>query len=202
MAGDVEICSNALLMLGQKPIASFNEANQPANLNTAKLCGALYPQIKRAILRRHPWNCAVKRVQLSPDATPPAFGYTYRFLKPADWLRTLEIGDNGNLVNRPQFRDESGYLLSDERFCPLVYIAEVQAETFDALLTDVMTAAVAFRLAYPITKSTTVEEAKLKELQGFMREARAVDGQDEPPDTFGDLRLLTSRFGNSTPGFG
>lgn len=200
MATDIEICSNALMLLGDKPIASFDEGGAPAALTRARLCGALYPQVKRAILRRHPWNCAVKRVQLSPDSEAPAFGYTYRFLKPGDWLRTLEIGDGGRLVNRPDFRDESGYLLSDERFCPLVYIADVPAATFDALLTDVMTMAMAFRLAYPITKSSTVEDAKLKELQGFMREARAVDGQDEPPDTFGDLRLIGARLGGSSLG--
>ncbi len=194
MATDVQICSNALLMLGSKPIASFDEAAAPSGIKTALLCGALYPQVKRAILRRHTWNCAIRRVQLSPDVTPPPFGYTYRFQKPGDWLRTLEVGNRKN-SERLEFRDEGGYFVTDEGVFPLVYLADTPEGAFDALLTDVMTMAMAFRLAYPVTASTSVEDAKLRELQGFMQEARAIDGQDDPPDTFGDLRLLRARFG-------
>ncbi|MEO7199591.1 MAG: hypothetical protein ABIY56_05175 [Dokdonella sp.] len=192
MASDIDICSNALLMLGSKPIASFDESSAPANLDRARLCANLYPTVKLSVLRSHPWNCAIARVQLSPDSTPPAFGFTNRFLLPGDWLRTLAVGDGYRIT----YRSEGRYLLSDESVFPLVYLRDAPEGDFDALLTQAMTLAMAVRLAYPITESSAVEQARYSELQALMKTARAVDGQDDPPETLGDSVLLTSRFGN------
>jgi len=193
-ANDVSICSNALLSLGAKPIASFDEASYEPNLDRAKLCAGIYPGLKKSILRGHPWNCAVKRVQLSPDAVAPVFGFRSRFLLPGDWLRTLAVGDERN-GQRITYRSEGRYLLSDEVVFPLVYIADVPESEWDSLLVDVMTAAMAVRLAYPITTSGSMVELKTAELRNLMDKARAVDGQDDPPETLGDFPLLAARAG-------
>ncbi len=193
MASSIDICSNALLMLGSKPIASFDEGSAPANLDRGRLCSNLYPMMKLALLRSHPWNCAVTRVQLSPDATPPAFGFRNRFLLPGNWLRTLEVGDGYALT----YRSEGRYLLCDEAVFPLVYLRDVPETDFDSMLVEAMTLAMAMRLAYAITASSAVEQARYSEFQALMKRVRAVDGQDDPPQTFGDMRLLTSRFGNN-----
>jgi len=194
MSDPITICSNALMMLGAKPIASFNEADTGgSNLDRAKLCQSLYPEMRKALLRGHYWNCCARRVLLSPDAVPPAFGFGYRFLLPGDWLRTWGVGDR-NGRDRVNYRSEGRYLLADQPVLPLLYGANAPEEEWDSLLVDVMTKAMAFRLAYPITASTSVEEAKGLELRNILREARAVDGQDDPPETLGDLPLLTARF--------
>ncbi|HET7663890.1 MAG TPA: hypothetical protein VFK31_09655 [Rhodanobacteraceae bacterium] len=195
----VMICSDALLMLGSKPIASFSEASDPSNLDRARLCANLYPMVKLAILRSHPWNCATKRVQLSPDATPPAFGYTYRFALPGDWLRTLSVGDGVQL----DYRSEGRFLLCNERVFPLTYLANIPETEWDTLLIQAVTLAMSVRLAYPITASTSLEQLRYQELQRTMQEARAVDGQDNPPETLGGLGpLLASRFGARSFGMG
>ena len=54
------------------------------------------------MLRAHPWNCAIKRVILSPDVEMPAFGYTYQFTLPADWIRTLSVGEYGEEIDRSE----------------------------------------------------------------------------------------------------
>src|SRR5690348_6919352 len=93
MATDVSICSNALLMLGDSSIADFNEDN-----DRARLASNLFPQVRDAVLRLHPWNCAVKRTVLAPDATTPpevAIDWTYQFTLPDDWVRTLQVGAYG-----------------------------------------------------------------------------------------------------------
>ncbi len=195
MTNPVEICSNALMILGAKPIASFNEAEgMGSNLDRAKLASNLYPQVRTAILRGHYWNCTARRVLLSPDATAPAFGYANRFMLPGDWLRTWAVGDERNR-QRVAYRTEGRYLLSDDVVLPLLSGADTSEEQWDPLLVDVMTAAMAARMAYPITASTSVEEMRQRELQALLREARAVDGMDDPPETMGDFPLLRSRFG-------
>jgi len=195
MTDPIKICSNALMMLGAKPIASFNESEGAgSNLDRARLCESLYPETRKALLRGHYWNCTARRVLLSPDAIAPAFGYAYRFMQPGDWLRTWGVGDP-NTRQRIDYRSEGRYLLADEPVLPLLYGADVPEEDWDSLLVDVMTKAMAYRLAYPITASTSVEEAKGLELRNVLREARATDGQDDPPETFGDFPLLRSRRG-------
>lgn len=191
-ANPVSICSNALLSLGADPISSFDEANGDVELDRAKLCANLYPRLRLGVLRSHPWNCAIRRVQLSPDSQPPVFGYANRFLLPGDWLRTLGVGDRGDRVD---FRAEGRYLLSDAIVFPLLYIADVDENQWDSLLVDAMTAAVAARLAYPITRSASMVEVKTAELRQLMQQARTVDGQDDPPETLGDFPLMRSRLG-------
>jgi hypothetical protein len=67
MATDVSICSNALLRLGAAPINSFEEADElGSNIQQVRLAGNLWPTVRKAILRAHPWNCATTRVLLSP----------------------------------------------------------------------------------------------------------------------------------------
>lgn len=191
---DVKICSNALLMLGAAPIASFNEGSGfGANLDRAKLCAELYPPTRKKVLRSHYWNCCVKRVQLSPDTTPPPFGYANRFLLPGDWLRTVNAGDERNR-QRIDYRSEGRYLLSDEVVFPLTYLAETPEQEWDSLLVDVMTMTMAWRMAYAITKSTSVEQLRAAELDQLLKQARAIDGQDDPPETAGNFPLLQSRF--------
>ena len=89
-ATEVSICSNALLMLGGQPINDLSE-----NSDRARLASNLWPAVRNYVLRRHPWNCAVKRVALAPDLTPPAFDWAFQFTLPPDFMRVLAVGEAG-----------------------------------------------------------------------------------------------------------
>jgi hypothetical protein len=71
-ASRVSICSNALLLLGGKTINALDEDN-----DRARLASNLFEPVRNYVLRRHPWNCAVKRVTLSPDVDTPAFDWAF-----------------------------------------------------------------------------------------------------------------------------
>ena len=186
MATEVSICSNALVLLGDQPISAFSEDKA-----SALAASNLWPGTRNAMLRAHPWNCCVKRVVLSPDATAPAFGYSYAFTRPSDWIRTLAVGRDGEEVD---YKTEGGKFLCDESTLYLRYIfRNTDPATWDELLVEAMTLAMAAKLAYPITKSTSLADEMNAQLRDFMKTARAVDGQDDPPDTVGDFPLLAAR---------
>lgn len=192
MATDVSICSNALLLLGDIPIASLNP---PDPTDAGTLCGNLYPQVRDWVLRQHSWNCAVKRVILAPDVAPPAFDYSFQFSIPDDWMRTLQVGQRDEGVD---YQQEGRKILCDESVFYLVYVFKNTTEaTYDSLLVQTLTIAMKAALAYPITKSTSMMEACMQELQGVLKQARSVDGLDNPPDTFGDFRLFNVGFQSS-----
>lgn len=186
MTTSVSIASNALLMLGAQPINDFNE-----DADRARLASNLYAPARDLLLRSHPWNCAIKRVILSPDADAPAFGYSYQFTLPGDWLRTLSVGDYGEEID---FRTEGRKLLADDSVLKLRYIfRNDQESTWDTMLIDAMTKTMSATMAYAITQSTSKEELEFKKLEMALKQARAVDGQDDPPETLGDFRLLAAR---------
>lgn len=186
----VSICSNALLMLGAQTINSFSDADA---LDRAKLCSNLYGDERNNLLRAHPWNCAVKRLILSPDATVPAFGYAQQFELPSDCLRVLDVGEGGCQID---YRIEGRRIQANTTVLELRYLFANEVEsTWDDALVHLVTLAMAARLAYPITQSTSMEQSRLQEFQQALRMAKAVDGQEEPPQTLGDFPLYQARFG-------
>lgn len=183
----IDICSNALLDLGAQSINSFDDDSP-----RAVLCKQFYAQERDKILRIHPWNCAVKRVILSPDATPPVFDYSHLFPLPADWLRTLSVGEYRREID---YRVESDCILANTNVLPLRYIwRNEDVSTWDASLINIVTLAMAARMAYAITQSASMKDALYQQLAMELKQARAVDGQEDPPETFGDFPLYNSRF--------
>lgn len=192
---DISICSNALLMLGDPPISSFTEGSDPNNIRRAQLVGNLWPQVRDNVLRAKTWNCAKKRVLLSSEATAPAFGFSARFLKPGDWLRTIQVGYD---YEQWQFRDENGFILCSSSALPLQYVFRNEvAASYDAMLVDVLSLAMAARICYAITKSAAQQKNQVDMLREAWIRAGAVDGQDDGPEDIGSFDLLSARLGGS-----
>lgn len=182
----VQICSNALLLVGDQPINSFSDNN-----DRTRLVSNLWANARDAVLRSHPWNCAVKRVALSPDVATPAFEWSQQFTLPPDCLRILSIGEEGET---PAYAIESGKILCDENPLNLRYVwRNTDVTTWDALLAEAMTAHMAMTCAYPITKSAAQQDEMIKLYRFKLQQARSVDGQEQPPEQFGDFPLMNAR---------
>lgn len=193
MTTPVSICSNALLMLGDNPIADFDEGT-----DRALLAANLWPTARDYVLRRHPWNCAIARVVLSPDVTAPAFDFSYQFTLPSDWMRTLSVGQEGE---QPRYRIEGRKILMDSNVCKLRYVFRNEnPATWDAMLVMAMTRVMRALFAYPIGQSASLEQLIETELQMYLRESRTVDGQEDEPEAFDQSPLYDARF-SSTGGY-
>lgn len=189
MTTAVSICSNALMMLGKSPIASLQEDN-----DRAKYCANLYPSLRDSLLRKHFWNCAIKRVLLSPDAVAPAYGYTAQFPLPSDFLRLMEVGRPGAFI--ADFQLENRMILANATALPLRYVWRNDVEdNWDVGLVETATAMMAALLAFPLVQSTSLRDSLLETATKTLREAQAIDGQENPSDTFGDeFPLLSGRY--------
>lgn len=184
----VQICSNALLLLGAQTINSFDDES-----DRATLVANLWPNALEAVLRSHPWNCAIKRVALAPDASAPAFDYSYQYTLPGDCLRVLSIGEKGE---NPEFEVEGRKILSDDSSLKVRYLYRNEdIPTWDALLVQAAEAYMAMTCAYPVTKSASQQDVMTKLWQFKLQQARTVDGEENPPEEFGDYPLLSARRG-------
>jgi len=183
---DISICSNALLRLGDAPISSFNESN-----DRSRLARNTYLSMRDAVLARHPWNCATRRVVLSPDATAPAFDWEARFLLPADCLRILSVGERGE---GDDYEVEDGYILMDGDTCRLRYVYRAPEAKWDPLLVESMTEAMRRVFAYPLTGGQNMEATIFQIADEIVRAARAVDGQENPPEMLGNEGMFSAGF--------
>lgn len=191
-ATGVSICSAALLQLGKAPINDFLEAG-----DLARLCSNLYPQERDSLLRENDWNCAKKRAVLAPLAEVPSFGWAKQFALPEDFLRLISIGDRWiNSPNCTRFKIEGRAILASGDILPIEYIFRNEIEsTWDSKLIELMTARMLWKLAYPVTQSTTLRDELKSEYERMGRAARAIDSQENPSDALSDdFSLLTGRM--------
>jgi hypothetical protein len=189
MTTAVSICSNALMMLGKAPIASLTDES-----DRAQYCANLYPMLRDSLLRKHFWNCAIKRVLLSPLSEVPAYGYSAQFQLPGDFLRLYEVGKPNAFIT--DFQLENRMILANVTALPLRYVWRNDNEdNWDAGLVQVATQTMAALLAYPITQSASLRESMMATAKEVLREARSIDAQENPSDTMGDeFQLISGRY--------
>lgn len=183
----VELVNNALVELGEPNlITSIDEATRAAVLAKQK-----YPSVRDAVLRAYPWNCAVKRQALAPEAETPVYGWTYKFRLPSDCLRVLgfELSDD-------EFAVEGRFVVADTNVLKMKFIQQVTDVTqFDALLCEAISSRLAHSLAYAITQSASMREACWENYKAKLREARSIDAQESMPQSTEASEWVEARQG-------
>src|SRR5690606_7797987 len=105
----VSICNMALGELGINAITSLDQATADA-----RLCNRFYEQTRDEVLRAHPWNFAIKRVNLSAISTAPVFGWLYQYQLPSDYLRLIQLNGWEEDEQADRWEIEADKLLTDE----------------------------------------------------------------------------------------
>ncbi len=176
MAAETDIINAGLILLGELPIVSTSD-----NRKAARLAALRYPQVRDAVLRAHPWNCAVKRGSESAAASPaPAFGWTKAFNVPADFLRLVRLEDH-----RQDYAYENGQILTDNASIKFLYIFQLtDVNKMDALLRETIAARLAADSALALAKSGSLTALLWKQYETKLGEARSIDAQENPTQEF------------------
>ncbi len=186
---ETDIANSALLKLGSRMITSLLDIDS----DQARIMNHLYPQVRDAVLRIHPWNCAKERVQLSELADSPEFGYAHQYQLPSDSLRVLTVNeipvtridlsdtaDTVIFVGPVRYKIEGRILLTDDTSVKITYIKRVtDPSQYDSLLFDLIATRLAAEAAYAITRKLDVERQKWEEYRGKLPDSRTVDGMEE-----------------------
>ncbi len=88
MADKLNIANQALKLISARRITDF--ADDTAEGEAVR---EFYETSKRAVLAAYPWRLARERASLPADATAPAWGYTYQYSLPHDFLAIAQIQD-------------------------------------------------------------------------------------------------------------
>ena len=176
---------------------------------TEELLSRWYDQVRRKVLREHPWNFAAKRTILAASGTAPDFGYTAAYPVPTDFIRLLTIQDtNGNDIQGQEY----GFEFVGTQRCVVTnaeggqlrvrYVYDItDVSKFDPLFIQLFAHELAMAIAYKITESNgNVERlGQLAKMAAGM--AKSIDGQENPPKLITRSKGINSRrnlMGNRT----
>jgi hypothetical protein len=182
----VGICNIALTSLGANTITSLSDGTAEA-----VLCDAVWDNARRAVLRMHPWNFALKRIELAAEVGIPVFDYTKSYPLPADALRVIQVFQN------PDYRLEGKRIVTNASTCFVKYIYDNQdIGSWDDNFKDLMAARVRMDLAFGITRSNTAVTTANALFVEKLRVAKGIDASEDMTEPFGhfDNSLVEVRF--------
>ena len=176
MSSEIDICNNALAVLGETLIASLTEDNK-----AARLCNLQYAPTRDTIFRSYPWHCLQKRALLARSFTDPLWGYNYQYALPSDCLKVLELEEHNDNTT-VEYSVEGRFILTDAETCTILYISRVtDPNEMDVMLRDVISSKMAADMAYNLTGNPAMVEMTYKLYKVAMAQARSVDAQEGTP---------------------
>ena len=186
MTTKIDICNQALSLIGADSITSFDDKT-----SIARRMKGLYDTSRKALLRLHPFNFATKRIKLSPLTHKPDFGYEYQYQLPNDLIRIISASTEDYVL-------ETDKLLTDSEKLELIYVFDnTNEETFDSLFIECLILYLASKAAKPITGSQGAGESFYIQCQDLIKQLKAVQAQEVLSIQFfkEDDYTLTRRYG-------
>ncbi len=188
-AGDssTSICNIALIALGEDPITDLSD-----NTKRAILCRIRYDDIRRFVLRSHPWGCAVKQDQWAADPVGPLFTWLTRFALPSDFIRFYGESSDYDMSIWKRMGD---YIYTNET-APLdvLYVYDLQDATkMDAAMVHVIAYNIVTELGMAITQNPSRVQFAIDMIKGKYDIARFIGSQENAPKEWDVDVLLRSR---------
>lgn len=85
---EVQIINVGLVMIGSSQIGNLSDRG-----DLADKCRLLWPSIRGAVFRSHPWKCITKAAVLTQTTTTPVHTYDYAYVLPADFVRMVGMSE-------------------------------------------------------------------------------------------------------------
>lgn len=187
MTSRIDIFNMALGHLGDSTVLSSPDEN----IKAARECRRAYDQCRQSELRQFPWSFAIKAAALALVPATEKFGFGFAYQRPIDALRVygvmpqsgtrLWIGTSGEGWDEPQrwmlpvmpYSIMGEQILTDLDSAYATYVRDVQErEMTDALFVDVLSLALAIRIAPAIIGTAAGQQAS-RLLIATLNEARS-----------------------------
>ena len=202
-AGDtaLSICSDALLMLGAKPISSFDEGTDEASV-----ANRLYPDIKDQAILMYPWSFSYKKVSIARLISTPINEYRYEYQLPGDRLtspRAIYDTNATNIPPRKEYRIIGDKLLTDYEQVYIDYQYSVPEFEMPSYFVQLLKYMMTWHLALPITDQTDKSQYWQSVATGapgengrggYLRQAMNIDGAGNPTNAINDFSLINVRY--------
>lgn len=154
----IQINNAALGMVGCRAIVSLDEGSDEANK-----CKFYWPLTLQYVLESHPWKCVGRQAVLTTSTTSPAFGHSYAYPLPADFVRMISL-ENPDA----EFHVAGRTLYCDDSPARVWYVPlETDATKYDAGLVHALTMHQAYFLAFALRNDDDKAQLVLGHLEKF-----------------------------------
>lgn len=182
----VDIVNSAALKLGVAPIASLDDG-----VKFSIAASNQYDKCRKQVLRAHPWNFAIRRVELATVAVPPESIYDYVFALPSNVLRVLPDEEYYDTT----YKIEGRYLHTNDSTFTIKYIEDIEDVTlFDACFEEALACCLAADLAVHMKNSTQLAQLMYEAYMRSLKQARSVDAQEGTPEVVRATSWRTARY--------
>nr|BDT27297.1 phage protein [Bacteriovorax sp. HI3] len=148
MASKVDICNEALSILGQKEIVSLSDESVEAYA-----CNRHIDTVIKVILAGHPWNCVSEDFNLNRLSDSPVSEYKYYYQLPTGYLRLNSVSPE------QEYKIQGKKLLSNAESVQInCVVFNDNTDIYTPELSSGIAHALAARLAYPMTSSVSMAE--------------------------------------------
>ena len=158
-----DVANEALGILGVKSIRSITDTG-----TVSDACRRMLPIAKRSLFRSNPWNSLMTRVELPHEVKAPAWGFSYAFKLPPDYLQLWKVDEHEAPSDR--FKVEKGLLLANTTPVRILYVADT---TDYSVLSPDLYEALSYKLAIKIFR---LVGAKLKNVQDIFSGFETAEG--------------------------
>ena len=183
----IALCARALVKLGARSIASFDEGTAEA-----EVAAVLYPSVRDGLLSAHPWSFATGQATLARLARSPVADHAFAYQLPADFLRALSLG-TGTRGRGTEYRIVESTLHCDADQVVLSYVFRPDETGFPPFFDTLLIATLAAEFCLPVTESTSRAELLRRVAEGEFRRARLIDAQQDTPQRIEDFTLVEAR---------
>ncbi len=184
---DIGLCSRALIKIGASPITGFNEGSAES-----EIAGALFEQVRDALLSAYAWSFASGQVSLNQLASAPLADYTYAYALPNDFLRALSAG-TGSKGRGLNFRIAGNTLHTNASDVVLSYVFRPDEEAFPPYFDQALIAQLSAEFTIPVTENTSRAQSMLAMADKEFQRARQIDAQQDTPNKIEDFTLIDVR---------
>jgi hypothetical protein len=185
MPSKTDLCSSALVLIGDKPIGDLYGTDR-----RSIVANQLYKRVKQAELAKFRWGFARKKAQLSLLAEEPIDSeWRSIYQLPTDLITLIKINPSVDYQ-----------IIGDKLYCNLSqalyaeYIYDIDETLFPPHFSRVMEYALAKDFSNAITDNNTTRQMMAEEYIIQSRMARAMDSQQHPQKSFRDQPFIKVRF--------
>jgi len=172
MLTKIDLCSMALLKLGEQPVQSLSDDSA-----ASRLARTLFDPVVDALIAAYPWRFATKSFDLVKNADDD-------FLIPAECIRVLKC-DGQIIGNRVLAKSDKARILALVRVAP---------ENFPSYFVSLVATKLAMEFCIPLTGDQTVFRMLAALYETEMQSAKFIDSTMSASADIGSFSLINTRF--------
>lgn len=172
MLTKIDLCSMALLKLGEEPIQSLSD-----DCVSSQLARTLFDPITDALIASHPWRFATRQITLNANADG-------NFTIPSDVLRVLKSG--GQIIGNN--------IIAASDSITITACVRIGTEQYPSYFSSLVATKLALEFCVPLSGDQTVFRMLAALYETELQNAKFIDSSTGGANHIENFSLISSRF--------